>query len=234
MARQIGISRHGFARCPDCGQHIRVAPRVETTLCPFCDTALVQRVERESLLDSVLDSTRAFLGGRGGLIAASLLGVAPVTMGCEKATTTASGGDAGVVSDGGGTGGKADTTTGGITGDVVPQPVYGLPADITAPDTQPIPDTGPQPMYGGPPDDIVTTVDVDDDIPPQPLYGIIPADVLPAQDVEPTPDIPIQPLYGLPAPIDATESIDADEDTTDTGKDNTPVPLYGLPPNPPK
>ena len=168
MALKIRASRHGLARCPGCKQHIQLGSEGGEMSCPFCHVALVA----EGAAGGLSGLARSVVSqGRGGLIAASLLGLTTLT-GCgsdeekEPANDTAS-----------------DTNASDAT-DLGVQPVYGIPADTagptdtTAPDDTATPDAtdlGVQPAYGLPAD---TTGPADtiggDDLGVQPPYGIAP------------------------------------------------------------
>lgn len=124
-----------------------------------------------------------------------------------------------------------------IAASLLGMPALGACGDNGGDDTTPTDDAG--------------TVDTGPDTQPIPPYGIPgPFDV--EADASPIPDAPAEaPAYGIPSPADAfagpddvpdvfeeeeedTSDGDASEDVeADTEKeDPTPVPLYGMPPNP--
>ena len=134
------------------------------------------------------------------------------------------------------------------TGTPPDQPLYGAPADImeptdttggedttadTAADTE---DATFQPVYGAPSDAVTppdTSAKDTSDAAVQPVYGA-PADIVAADAASDAtkPDIsdaPIQPVYGAPADIVQMDTSDS-KDSSDTGQEPQPQPLYGAVP----
>ena len=150
MVRKVKITRHGLTACPGCHAHIRVAENLADTVCPFCATALKDAIR--STGGSAL--SRVVKASRSGLVAASILGIGGMSA-CTNSEPVP--------------GPPADTIVPDAAHDAMPQPEYGMPADITIPsDTQK--DAGPQPAYGIPADTL--SPDTAPDAGPQPEYGI--------------------------------------------------------------
>jgi hypothetical protein len=184
MVLRVKVSRDGLTRCPKCSSHIKVAAVLAETTCPFCNTVLktALKPDPKGILQSISDKLKQ---GRGGLIAASLLGLTAGVSGCA----TDSNGD--------GTGGDTSSITDVVqedAEDVGAQPEYGVPADVFQEDAM---DAGPQPEYGVPADvdeekdeGATTANDVEredaTDAGPQPEYGV-PADAEEEKDEGATP-----------------------------------------------
>lgn len=152
MVRKVTVTRHGMTPCPGCQAHIRVAPRLEDTVCVFCQTALKDALPDKGRLAGLARS------GRSGVIAASFLGLAGLA-GCPVGgSAPVYGAPADVmvpdwVEDAASQpeyGLPADIQVGEVAGDVGAAPPYGIPADVLEP--EPAPDAGPQPEYGLPPE----------------------------------------------------------------------------------
>jgi predicted RNA-binding Zn-ribbon protein involved in translation (DUF1610 family) len=184
MVRKVKVTRHGMTSCPSCHAHIRVAKTFADTVCPFCQTAFVEAAVTGSRVSGLSRVTQA---GKSSVLAASLLGLSGLT-GCSTepndASADASSQD-GIVLDAG--------------MDVIGQPLYGAPADISAPD---VPFDAAEDAS---PSDV--SADVEDSFSVQPAYGL-PADIVQpdtgedtAEDIEhdTAADVGPQPVYGLPA-----------------------------------
>ena len=181
MSPKVRVSRHGLTTCPGCRAHIRLAAEVRQTVCIFCGTELIPSSVIQSAMRTVADVVRY---GRGGLIAASLLG-ASVLPGCDE-----------------------DPNTGAVDAGAEAQPVYGVPADVMD-DADVMNDSSADaqndfgaPLYGLPADMIQDVqIDVAPDPGPQPEYGV-PPDAFPtdAQDTvdADVDDVPVLPPYGIP------------------------------------
>ncbi|MBI4817091.1 MAG: hypothetical protein HY791_12585 [Deltaproteobacteria bacterium] len=212
MSTPIRVSRHGLTVCPACAQHIRVAPELRATNCPFCafsfelahipadlaSSALATRSGR------VLAALQALSTRPARALAASVMSLSVVATGCNEAPAV---------------------------------PLYGIaPPDATAEDarvdagradlgvadagaTDAEPDAAIVPLYGSPPD--AGSADA----------GQVIADASPS-DSGADPDAAIVPLYGAP-PTDASAPADSGNsdsaEAVDTGEPVI-VPLYGISP----
>lgn len=162
------VTRAGYGACFGCGQHIRVS---DHDLCPHCgtDTRLAPRPVQESA------------GLRGGVLAASLLGLSITAMACGSNEEREDIGDSGtdtadVISDTAPGDTSEDTTSDTIETDTeedivavdaeadadVTMAAYGLPADVAFDVPADEGDVG-APEYGLPPD---VGTDAEDDTPP--------------------------------------------------------------------
>lgn len=152
------VTRAGLGACLQCGQHFRVAAH---DTCPHCGAPSHQTTGR------IADRA----GVRGGILAASLLGLSISAMACGSDDKTEPDSDAGTVEDGV----SVDDTE---TEDVpVAQDVYGAPGDVVE-DVGADEDAPVQDLYGAVPDveefDTVEDVPVESDVPDQDLYGAPP------------------------------------------------------------
>lgn len=156
MSVERFVTRAGLGACLQCGQHFKVAAHDE---CPHCGAP--SHVTTGRIVDGA--------GVRGGILAASLLGLSISAMACGSEDRDEP--DAGAMEDGI----SVDDTE---TEDVQVQvDVYGAPGDIVedigAEDDAPVQD-----LYGGVPDveefDTIEDVPTEADVPDQDLYGAPP------------------------------------------------------------
>lgn len=221
----IRVSRSGLTECPACHAHIEVSEQVRGTVCPFCGAALNRAP------DAAVRNLRRLtgLGGRSGLLAATLLGALAVTACEDSGDSSNAGADAGKP-DGGSVSDSADAIGGPDatgTDDAAVATDAASATDVqVATDTVVGPDL-PVALYGLPPDDVLAP-DPDavheDDLQIAPMYGL-PADVdQPQPDAQSGEDIAVVPMYGMPADVQQ-ESPDVEE-----APDSVPQPKYGGPP----
>jgi hypothetical protein len=206
MSPTIRVSRQGFTTCPSCKAHVRVERPIAQARCFFCSQPIVG--PGDTVSGSALARVAAV--GRGGLIAASLVGFGALGACGEPQPTQ----DVGTQFD--------------VAPDLQNAPLYGLPADMIVDpginqDTQEA-DTNSTPKDVSGPDaeasDILEDIgqELPQDIVVAPVYGL-PADVGPSEaDVAPgdthAPDTSSEDVKEADAPV--------------------PQPLYGLPPTPPE
>lgn len=177
------VTRAGYGACFGCGQHIRVADPT----CPHCgtDTRLAPRPVQESA------------GLRGGVLAASLLGLSITAMACGSNEDRDDMGDASADT--------ADVMTDSSPGDSGTDTSADTTTDTTEPDAE---------------EDVITVdaeSDTDADV-AMAAYGL-PADV--AFDVPADEGDVGAPEYGLPPDV-GTDADEADADETDAAPDETP------------
>lgn len=215
----IRVSRSGLTECPSCHAHMEVAEQVRGSVCPFCGTALQRAPETA---DRGLRRL-AGLGGRSGLLAATLLGALAVTACEDNGDASNAGADTGKP-DGGSVTDSSDASDGADAA--------GTDDAATATDAEVATDTvvGPDlpvALYGLPPEDIIAPdpdAKHEDDLQIAPMYGL-PADVdQPPPDAQSGDDIAVVPMYGMPADVQE-QSPDIEE-----APDSLPQPKYGGPP----
>ncbi|MCA9668725.1 MAG: hypothetical protein KC503_24195 [Myxococcales bacterium] len=159
VTRSKVVSRYGLTRCPHCQTFVRV----EDEECLSCggkldegEPIVIARPSERTLLAAL---RRGFARTRGGVIAASLLGLSTLA-GCDDRTVSTDGAV-----------GDAKTKDAGVDtrSDIPIQPPYGIPpgdfsVDSTDGSVDLRSDVPVQPPYGIPPDGG-----------PQPLYGASPS-----------------------------------------------------------
>jgi len=75
------ISRYGLARCPSCSVHNKVEEIFENQqCCTFCGAPIQLQTAKEVDLSK---SSGSWMGKKGALLAASLLGLAALSSACE-------------------------------------------------------------------------------------------------------------------------------------------------------
>ena len=208
MKHVIRVSRQNLTRCAACDAHIQLSPAVRETQCPFCGESLVVGLEAPS-------GRRSF-GLRGGIVAASLLGLAAMTpvSGCAKDDNKPAASK------------PADPTT--KPADPAAKPAEpaakpaAKPADPAAKPAEPAAKPTDPAAKPAEPSDGAGALVIPPPEPPVNMYGLPPNLDL---NVKPAPiDIPA-PEYGMPMPVEPepVEDTDAkDGDTTDTKDDGEP------------
>ena len=174
MSLHIRVSRHGLTRCPACKQHIRLAPEIRETSCPFCSVSLVATASAGGLGALARGVAQH---SRSSLLAASLLGLATLT-GCGSDEEEGDTSTADVITD-----------TSDVRNDVA---IYGLPPEDVSADTNDADVTtdtsdvrNDVAVYGLPPEDVTTdtnNADVSTDTVEDfgaALYGLPPTDTTP-------------------------------------------------------
>ncbi|MBM4397607.1 MAG: hypothetical protein FJ087_18205 [Deltaproteobacteria bacterium] len=113
----------------------------------------------------------------------------------------------------------------------IPQPAYGVVMDVPQPGDVPAPEDVPvQPLYGPVFDDGPGDPGAPEDVQIQPMYGPV-FDPGPAADAPAAPDEPIaQPLYGVQMDFGPAEDAAAADAPRETEDELPPFqPLYGVP-----